>query len=153
MDRRKFNKLWLLFVVFATGLVWTWSQVGQRSSRSPDAVNGEAIELLRVEADCDLSRGPCGAYGGDMALVASVRVDGAGLRWRVKVVGQGAPTLPALTLELRVPGGAPQALTVVRAGDEWQAYSAGRVPKGTVLRARLSGGERPWVADFPLSGG
>lgn len=149
MDRQKFNKLWLLFAVFATGLVWTWSQVGQRSQQAFE-VDGRPVDLLRVEAGCHLAAGPCAAYGDNAALVASVTRQAEGLRWRVKALGEALPALPELALELREPGGAPLSLQVVKVGDEWQAYSSGLAPADGELRVRLSGGERPWVADFPL---
>lgn len=150
LDRRKFYKLWLLFVVFATGLVWVWSLVGQRSQHAA-RVDGQPLELLRVEDGCVLSQGPCAAYAKTLALVASVKVDGDGLRWRLKALGAALPALAQLELELRRPERSPQTLQVVKVGDEWQAYSAGKVPPGTVLRARLQGGEQPWVADYPLT--
>jgi hypothetical protein len=152
MDRVKFNKVWLLFVVFATGLVWTWSQVGQRQSEQAKLQGGESFELLQVEAGCDLAIAPCAAYAGQLALVASARVEGDGIRWQLKALGEGLPALPVLQLSLLLPGAAAQSLQVLRVGDEWQAYSAGLVQKGSILRARLDGGAQPWIADFPLTG-
>lgn len=151
MDRQRFYKLWLLFAVFATGLVWTWSQVGQRSQQAFE-VDGEPVNLLRVEADCDLASAPCAAYGKDEAIVVSVVPETQGLRWRVKALGDQLPPLAELTLELRAPQRATVALNVVKVGDEWQAYSAGLAPAGGELRVLVSGGERRWVADFPLGG-
>ena len=152
MDRVRFNKVWLLFVVFATGLVWTWSQVGQRQSEQVKLQGDGSFELLRVEPGCDLALAPCAAYAGQLALVASARVEGDGIRWQLKALGEGLPALPRLQLALLPPGGAEQSLQVLRVGEEWQAYSAGLALKGSILRARLDDGERSWIADFPLTG-
>lgn len=153
MDRARLNKLWLLFVVFATGLVWTWSQVGQRQSEQMKAQGGpEAFELLRVEQGCDLALAPCAAYAGQLALVATARVEGDGIRWQLKALGAGLPALPQLRLLLLAPGAAEQPLQVVQVADGWQAYSPGLARKGSILRVRLEGGAQPWIADFPLNG-
>ena len=149
MDKRTFNKLWLLFAVFAVGLVWTWSQVGQRSQQAFEG-EGAQVTLLRVEAGCDLSRAACAAYGTDAAVVVSVAREAEGLRWRVKALGDGLPALAELTLELRARDGSSVPLQVVEVADEWQAYSAGLAPAGGELRVRVDGGEARWVADFPL---
>jgi hypothetical protein len=149
MNRNKLYRLWLLFVVVATGLVWTWSQVGQHGGR-PDKIDGESLELLRTEAGCDLAVGPCAAYGAQVGMVASARVEGEGVRWRVRLVGKGVPALPRVRLSLLPARGDKIMLSVVQTADEWQARTAGRVTTGSTLRVRVEGGAQPLVADFPL---
>ena len=150
MDRKALYRLWLLFVVVATGLVWTWGQVGQRSAERIK-VGGEALELLRTEEGCDLAMGPCAAYGGGLALVAAAKAEGEGVRWQVKLVGTGVPSRPRLQLSLLTAVGKAETLPVMQTADTWQAHS-GRVTPGTTLRVRVEGGAQPLVADFPLRG-
>lgn len=153
-DRRsRFQRLWLLFAVVATALVWTWSQVGQRQSVEPlSPADAEDFRLLHIEKGCNLAVAPCAAYGDQLALVATVTVEGEGLRWRVKLIGEGLPAQPKLTMELHRPGAGPASLNVVRVADEWQAFSPGLVRSGSALRVRLAGGALPWLVDYPLSG-
>lgn len=151
-QRPRFQHLWLLFAVVAVALVWTWSQVAQNTT-SPTRVESGSIELLRTEPNCDLAQGPCAAYGVDIAMVAVAQAEGQGVRWRIKLLGKQVPAVPVVALAVHSPGAKPQALTVLQVGDEWQAYSSARVLKGSVLRARLTGGQQPWVADYPLAAG
>jgi len=152
-QRSGFNKVWLLFAVVAVALVWTWSQVGQRGTQHQPGGLSEDIDLLRTEPDCDLAAAPCAAYGHDVGLVAAASVAGDGVRWRVRLVGEGAPAVPRLQLQLRPPAGAARDLTVHPTAQGWQGESAGRVSRGSVLRVRVEGGERALVAEFPLRGG
>lgn len=153
MDRKRFNGLWLLFVVFATGLVWSWSQFGQRLGQQVKLPSTrESFELLRVESDCDLALAACAAYSTDFAVVAAARVEGDGIRWQLKALGKGLPQLPRVQLMLLIPGQVEQTLQVLRVSDEWQAYSSGLARKGSVLRLRLQGEAQLWIADFPLNG-
>lgn len=149
--RKKVNRLWLFFALVSVVLVWTWSQVMQRQAGS-GLVDGENIILLRSEEGCDLAIGPCAAYLRDFAVVASASADGAGVAWRVKLVGDGGPAFPELSLQLLGRQDAAQSLAVRREGDEWRARSPGTVASGSILRVRVRGGEMPLVADFPLVG-
>ncbi len=147
---RNFQKLWLLFAVVATALVWTWSQVGQQQQSPGGTVAPEDLRLLRTEADCNLATGPCAAYGRDLAFVAAVSVAGEGLRWRLKLAGDGAPAMPRMAAQLIAPDRSQVPLSVVQVGDQWQAYSRGLAQAGSTLRVRVSVAAQSWVAEFPL---
>lgn len=148
---RGFQKLWLLFAVVATALVWTWSQVAQQHGPDPkDNVSQDSFSLLRTEPDCNLAEGPCAAYGTDFALVAVVAVDGEGLRWQLKFAGAKRPPVPTFEVSLIAPDRSSTALRAVQVGDQWQAHSQGLAMAGSTLRVRVSGAGQVWVADYPL---
>jgi hypothetical protein len=148
-DKKRFGRLWLLFALVATALVWTWGQVFEQSTRR-GGFDGERFELLRTESGCDLASAPCAAYGERMALVASAKAEDAGVRWRVKLLGDTVPAVAQVHLTLRVPAAGPQQLQVLRMADEWQALSPGRVASGSILQVRLEGDDLPRIAEFPL---
>lgn len=151
MDVRKLNRLWLFFMVVATALVWTWSRVGQHPTDGIGA-EGADVRLLKTEADCDLARGPCAAYQEGLAVVAVGKVEGEGVRWRVRLVGRDGLQPPQLVMLLLTPGAPAQQLAVLQTGDEWLADSPRRVAPGSTLRVRIEDGHLPLVADFPLRG-
>jgi hypothetical protein len=148
-EKAWFGRLWLLFALVATALVWSWSQVFQHSPRS-DQTEADQVALLRTEPGCDLDREPCAAYGGQLALVASAQRDGEGVRWRAKLVGEGLPPQLDVQLGLLAPSGVHQALPTLRTADHWQARSAATVASGSVLQVRLQADGRLWMAEFPL---
>lgn len=146
-----FQKVWLLFAVVAVALVWVWGQVAQRPAGegSQPGVDDGPIELLRVEAGCNLAVSPCAAYGGGLGLVAAVNLDGDGLRWRFRLADDDG-RFQRVTAALHVPGRQARMLSVIRIGDHWQAESPGPAVAGSFLRVRLKGGDADWLADFPL---
>lgn len=148
-EKTWFGRLWLLFALVATALVWSWSQVFQHSP-PPTRTDGEQVALLRTEPGCDLDRGPCAAYGEQLALVASAQRDGEGVRWRAKLVGERLPPQLDLQLGLLAPSGVRQPLPTLRTADQWQARSAATVAGGSVLQVRLQADGRLWIAEFPL---
>ncbi len=138
------NRIWILFVIVAVGLVLSWGQVGRKAGQRLQAEPGP---LLRTESPCRPWQAPCAAIGAEVALVLG---PAGARRLLLKYVGAA----PAELAELRLleSGGERRAWTLTPervAPALWQLQMP-ELPAGTLLELRVRCLQPAVSAVFPL---
>lgn len=139
------GRYWIFFVIVATGLALSWTQVGRKAQH---ALSERAVVYLLIEDDCRPWQAPCAALADDRALVLGPAVSGLLLKAtgieHTAVIAVHAQLLAADGVELST-----QQL-VERAGG-WQIPLP---PHGAErLRITLETGVETSAAEFPLVAG
>ena len=67
------SRIWIFFVIVATGLVLSWGQVGKKTQQK---LSLDPSEFLLTESDCHPLTTPCAATGQSAGIVLGPGADG-----------------------------------------------------------------------------
>ncbi|MCB1802397.1 MAG: hypothetical protein KDI82_11970 [Gammaproteobacteria bacterium] len=139
------GRYWIFFVIVATGLALSWSQVGRKTER----VLGErALVYLVNDADCRPLQAPCAAVAHDRAMVLGPSASGLLL----KSTGIERAAVSSVRAQLvDVDGEELTRRALITRPDGW--YLPMPQPAAARVRILLETASDTTAAEFPLFAG
>lgn len=149
----RWSRLWLLFVVVAVVLVFSWSKMGQQQGLNRQ--QAKQYLLLRTEANCNLATAPCAAYAPDYAIVVKLTQQPGWYSIHIRTAGEPLDydSQVEVTFEPESALFESEKMPLrFQPPDEWVSFI--QLPDGSrtnwLLRIKIERDEAVMVADFEL---